>query len=209
LKKIFLFIIAIISLSVLSITTIGETSGQASADTEVPLAFLTNPIPDNITNQQNPVITIQIIDESTIDHSQTVLLINELDVSDWDETVKEQNSISHEVPEIFTLKDGNHTITLVIVDEHGNGKEYTWTFEVDKDFKEPEEEIDYFRLFIIGTIILVILVIIGLISSVLYLKVTKAFNFIKFYKRHPIDKEKVLLYLPMAVGGLIIIGAIL
>jgi pilus assembly protein TadC len=180
-----------------------------SADTDPPRAFLINPLPDNRTSDQNPVITIQLIDNSDINMNNFILEVDGFDVSDWEETEVSQTNITHHVPELFTMEEGNHTVHLFISDEHGNSQEYEWTFIVDLSYGKEKQEIDYFRIFMISIVlILIILFVIG-ISLVIYLKVTRDFNFIKFYRRHPLDTEKTIMFTPMIVGLMVFLGGMI
>jgi pilus assembly protein TadC len=203
--------ISIIILTILFSILITElgSSQETVNDTDPPQAFLTNPLANNKTSQVMPLIIIQLDDQSEIDIGNIYLEIDGFDVSDWEETAINQTAITHAVPELFKMKEGNHTVNLTIRDEHGNCKDYSWTFIVDKSYGKEEEEIDYFRIFIVAIMIILLITIISTISFAIYLKVAKSFNFIKFYKRHPIDGEKAFLYLPMAIGILVIAGGLL
>lgn len=184
-------------------------SQEASGDTEPPAAFLTNPLAGNKTNEETPLMTIQLMDESGIDEGSVKLQVDRLFVTDWDETNINQTLITHQVTELLPLTPGNHTVNLTVSDKNGNTAEYQWEFSMDPEYGKEEEEVNYFQIFLYSIGAILVLVIIGVVASAIYLKTTKDFNFVKFYKRHPLDYEKVSMYGPMIIGVIIILGGLL
>ncbi len=188
----------------------GSANSQ-SADTEPPRAFLTNPYANNITNEQTPVIVIQIVDESEIDIDSIKLEAYGFDdLQEWDETIINRTMITHPISEVFALGNGNHTVNLTISDIHGNEAYYSWNFTVDTSYSdEVDEEIDFFRLFLYSIFILASITAIALVLLVGYLKLVMDFNFVKFYKRHPLNKEKAVVLAPIIFGIFIFLGGLL
>lgn len=195
----------------LIITLIAIPGGESqSTDNEPPKAFLTNPYANNVTKETTPLLVIQIVDESNIDMDNIKLEAYGFDdLDEWEETTINQTTITHQISPIFALNNGNHTVKLSISDEHGNEADYAWNFTVNTNLKEERESVNYFRIFVIAIVIVVVIALITLLSIGIYLKVTKDFNFVKFYRRHPINKEKSLIITPIVIGILVFLGGLL
>lgn len=169
-------------------------------DTQSPLIVVTSPESTPILTK-TPTIVIQFEDENGIDTNSIDLIIDNIDVTDWELTKITPLNISYKPAGAFIWQNGNHTVELSLSDTHGNQASETWIFEVNTSLKKEEAGINFFfiiQLIFIGTII----AFAAVVSYILYLKKTKNFTFEKFFAQHPIKKEVFVIYVPILIGFL-------
>ncbi|MEM0493487.1 MAG: type II secretion system F family protein [Candidatus Thermoplasmatota archaeon] len=183
--------------------TVGYSSAQD--DTEPPTIIIISPLEYETIGNQTPIIKAEYNDNSGVDTGSVKIFIDQIDVTEWEETTITSSYVSYRVPEILKLKDGNHTVTIEVKDFYNNRVTKTWTFTVDTTKKLTlEEGIDLFTI-ITYIIYGVLIAFIIFILVIIYLKKTRRFTFKKFFARHPIQREVVTLYIPLLIGFFIII----
>jgi archaellum biogenesis protein FlaJ (TadC family) len=191
--------IIIFILTVLSL--LSYTPNISAQDDNIPpeITIISPQEATTITNQ-TPSIIAQYTDDSGIDIATIKITVDRFDVTEWEETTITATSITYTIPQIFKLKNGNHTVTIEISDIHKNHAVKTWTFTVDTSRSTTEEQgIDPLTIIIdifIGAIIFFVIFIL----YILYLKKTKKFTFKKFFARHPIKREVIILYIPLIIS---------
>lgn len=148
---------------------------------------------------------VQYADESDIDLSTVRIIVDQIDVTEWEETSITDTSVLYKVPQILRLQDGNHSVFIEVADTQGNRATKTWVFLVDTTQPTLQgESLDLFTIvtfFIYGALISAVL----FIFYILYLRKTRRFTFRKFFAQHPIQKEIITLYIPLILGFFIIL----
>lgn len=194
-KKI--LIIAIISTAILFLTCLPQI--EAQDDSTPPIISLISPIEsDEPLTDTMPTVKIEYSDDSEIDAKSVVLLVDNIDTTDWDETTVTQSYVAYIPPEMFQWKNGDHMVQITVSDIHGNKAMQSWTFIVDTGYSHAESTGPSFVLqyIILGTII--VFATVG--AYILYLKKTKKFTFEKFFARHPIEHNVVVIAIPVTLG---------
>lgn len=175
---------------------------NVKGDSTPPTITLLNPSDDSPISSSRPMITISYEDDSDINQKEILLLVDDVDVTDWDGTEINNDQITHIPPEIFSWDDGNHSVEVTVTDSEGNKATQSWTFVVDSTIQEEEEAgIDIINL-LKWIVIITIIIFACLAAYILFLKKTKGFTFEKFFAQHPIQKEFIVLYIPLILGFL-------
>ncbi len=168
------------------------------------------PKENQITNQPQQIIKIEFYDNFTVNPTTVSLIINnpsKIDVTQLEEeiTITKKN-ITYTPPEIFSFNKGNVTCILEVEDTNGTKIVKQWEFNVDPSASISKEEqlIDIFQI-VIYIIIGLIIGFTGFALYIIYLKKTKKFTFRKYFIQHPMQKNYLVIYLPIATAFLFII----
>ncbi len=193
----------LIPLIVLLLLTVAAPLAVAQ-DESPPVITIISPQQWQTISEIRPVIKVEYYDISGIETQSVTLIVDRIDVTDWEETTVTANAVTY-TPTLFTLEDGNHTIQVRVADTEGNTATETWTFFVDTTITEGEAEegLDVFTIVLI-ILIITALIFLGLGIYILYLKKTKGFTFEKFFVQHPIQKSVYVLYIPFILAFLFI-----
>ena len=182
---------------------------SVQADSQPPTVTIVYPTDGQIINETQPIIKVTYEDPDGISLSSIRLIVDSLDVTEFEETTIQETQLTYEVPEFFALPEGNHTVSVTIADNAGNQATITWTFRVDTTITTgPGIQID-FQTIILMLIFGIILFSIGFSLYILYLKRTRKFTFKKFFAQHPIQKEVLTIYIPLIVAFLFTIFTLL
>lgn len=177
----------------------------AQPDSTPPVITTVYPDPGIEITTNIPEIRVNYTDISDIDLSSVNIILDNLDITEWEETRITQTSISHTVPSLFKLIEGNHTISVSVSDIYGNTAQKEWIFSVNTTLPPAiEEALD------ITTILTYVglgagVAAAGFIVYILYLHKTKHFTFQKYFIQHPIQKTYLILYLPLAAAFIFIL----
>lgn len=192
------------------ILTIILTSSLASAENQnTGLIKKITPKQGEVSNKPQQTITIEFHENFTISPDSVSLNVNNpsnLDVVQLEEQINiEENKITYTPPEILEFEKGNVTCYLELKGTDGTTVLKEWQFKIDPSARVGEEQgIDIFQI--------VLYIIIGLIIGfivfavyILYLKKTKKFTFRKYFIQHPMQKNYLVIYLPVATAFLFIV----
>ncbi len=191
-----LTVILIISI-VVCINLANNTAGAENNKPEINVIY---PAENQTISETRPEIKVEYFDESAIKQSNIKIIFLDFDVTSWDETKITTDTLTHRVSEIFELKDGNYTVEIQVTDTQGNTAVKKWRFYVDTSITQTQSQgVDILQ------IITYILIGMGLgfavfAAYILYLKKTKKFTFKKYFIQHPMQKEYLVLYLPLATA---------
>jgi hypothetical protein len=132
-QKILLPIILILVLLIIPHAT-------AQTDNTPPQITSVSPKEGSIISSQIPVIQADYIDDSRINIKSVIIIVDNIDVTEWEETSIKLNQVTYQVPEIFKLRNGNHTITVKVSDMENNQATKTWNFTVDTSLPTVKEK---------------------------------------------------------------------
>lgn len=164
---------------------------------------LVNPKENSTITNQTPLIEISFFSQGGINTSSIILIVDKIDVTDFDYTKIKVDGLTYQVTEIFKLSDKNqHNVTISLSDYDGNHIEKTFSFLVDTDYVEQGPGLQEFAIWIlvgfgIGGA--------GFGIAILYLNKTKGFTFRKFFAKHPIPKRLFLMVIPAVAAVLFIL----
>ncbi len=191
----------LLSLILLTLAIIGICV-TAQQDNQPPQITIISPQENTSIQTSTPAITIKYFDSYGINLNSIEIIVDGIDVTEWEETIIESTQLSYIPSEIFQLKDGNHTVEITVSDMNNNPATVSWTFIVNTTQKQlAEEGIDIYVIIsytIIGSTIGIVLF--GL--YIFYLKKSKKFTFKKYFIQHPIHKKYLVLYLPFIIAFL-------
>ena len=178
---------------------------SAQDDTTPPTIVMISPQEGEIITNQTPNFIVEYYDLSGIDTTTVRIIVNNLDVSDWEETTITATSVTYKVPQILRLQEGNHTVTVEVTDIYNNKATKTWMFVVDLTQTILEEQgIDLFTI-LTYIIYAAVISVIAFCLWILYLKKTRKFTFRKYFAQHPIQQEIISLYIPLLAGFFVIL----
>ncbi len=197
-KRLGLIIIILIIISIF-------IPGSTAQDDQYPEIKIIYPPANQSIPYTTPEIKAEFKSLFQIDLSKVKIVVDNKDVSDWDETTIREDYVAY-TPSVLRLRDGNHTVKVSVTDASGQSNEIEWTFKVDTTIviEEDTNGIDVFGIIIyilIGTMLFFL--ILGI--YIFYLKRTKKFTFRKYFAQHPVHKEYFLLYLPIGIAFFFII----
>ena len=191
------FAFALFSFLLISAITIPSFAQE----TTKPIIALESPSDTEILVETQQTVVISYQDDSGINTDSITLIVDDFDVTDWEETTITETETRYKTSEIFPWKNGNHTVEFIIEDTEGNRANQTWQFTVDTAMKGRIDPMLILSYILIATAIAFIAV--GI--YILYLKITKGFTFEKFFAQHPIKTEIFTIYLPVIAGFLFIL----
>jgi archaellum biogenesis protein FlaJ (TadC family) len=167
------------------------------------------PLKDDIITTKTPIIYVNYSDDTGIDTDRGIMKVDGFPVTMLEEETEITGTYIQYTPsEIFQLEEGNHTVYVELFDLSGNKKTLEWSFSVNITLLSEEERIDVFSIvlyIILGSGIATI----ALFIYILYLKKTKKFTFKKYFAQHPLQKEYIILYLPIILAFVFVILAFL
>jgi archaellum biogenesis protein FlaJ (TadC family) len=109
------------------------------------------------------------------------------------------SSVTCPVPAILPLKPGLWNVTVAVTDTNGNSLNVTWNFTVNPNATVASAPIFSIKaqtvLLYIG--IGALIAVAAFFAYVWYLKQTTRFAFRKYFATHPIQKEYLVLYIPL------------
>ncbi len=191
--------IAIISIMLFSI--ILSTSVSIAQDHS--LIKSVYPEDGSIVNTQMPTISVEFMDGVEIDEKTIILeigKINMLDAEDPEQFTFDGKVFTYTPTEIWRFKNKqNYTINFYVEDTLGNSDEISWEINIDLSHKDAEAGIDVLAI-ITYVFYGIIIGVIGFILFILYLKITKKFTFRKYFAQHPMQKNYLVIYLPITVA---------
>jgi archaellum biogenesis protein FlaJ (TadC family) len=170
---------------------------------------------------ENPLIIISPQDRETIRETTPTIQVNyppvdqaaitiAMTIDRYLEIPQEElkitsTNVSYTIPKFLALKNGNHTITVTVSSINGQPATITWTFTVDTSLPGPVvlkfDPLSLILYILLGAIIFFIVFFL----YILYLKKNKKFTFKKFFIRHPIKREVIILYIPFIIGFFVIL----
>ena len=110
--------------------------------------------------------------------------------------------LSCPVPTILPLKNGIWNVTVTVSDSVGNTANLTWNFTVDPNATVAGAPVFSIRAqTILEYVGIGAAVAVGIFAIyILYLRHTSRFAFRKYFATHPIQKEYLVLYIPLVVA---------
>ncbi|HEV2316536.1 MAG TPA: type II secretion system F family protein [Thermoplasmata archaeon] len=196
----------LVPLLLLSVALLGVLPASVATDhpatspiTITPVA----PLPGATINSETPNITATFTDTAgRIDPSTLVIYIDTENVTGIQGVQVTPTKVSYQVPNILKLSNGNHTATITIGDTSGHTAQYSWGFVVNTSAVSPSPPLGG-----VSASRLVLYVILGAAIAgagygawILYLKQTRNFTFRKYFATHPVNKQYLVLYVPVVAA---------
>lgn len=161
---------------------------------------ISTPKDGEMVRNTRPTIQANFTGENA-DITKVTILIDGMDVTEFDEETEiTALYVKYTPSEILQLKDGNHTVKITATSKNAKQAEIEWTFIINTTLP-PVEEGKIPILLIVQYI--VIGVCIGLLIFtiyIIYLSKKKGFTFRKHFAKHPMQKNYLVLYLPIALA---------
>ncbi len=166
------------------------------------------PEPNSDITELRPKIRVEYSDPDGIDINSVVMKFGIYDVTEFEEITEiTEEYITYEVPQVFILERGkNYTVTVTVSDTNGNTAQKSWKFGVTE---KPPATLQGFSIDILAISMFLLIgtaiVGAGIGVYILYLKQTKDFTFRKFFAQHPMQKQYVIIYLPLTIAFIFIL----
>jgi archaellum biogenesis protein FlaJ (TadC family) len=183
---------------------LGTVRGQSTAVAGPILIVALSPSPNATVSSTNPTIAASYSDTGpgVIVPSTVYLFVNGQNVSGVNGFNVSGTQVSYTPPSILSLKNGNQTVTVKVVDSDGVTGSLTWNFTVNTALVTPSNPLGNIK---ITTLLLyvaigaaVTLAAVG--GYILFLKQTTRFTFRKYFATHPVERKYLVLYIPVAIA---------
>ncbi|MCI4341018.1 MAG: type II secretion system F family protein [Thermoplasmata archaeon] len=167
-----------------------------------------SPTPLGTISSQTPNITATFSDAgASVIPGSVLMFVDNLNVTATGTLVVTPTRVTYLVPSILKLANGNHTVTVSASDNAGNHAEYSWGFVVDTSLPPSGNP-----LIGLSPISLILYVAVGaaVVSGgyggyILYLKRTRKFTYRKYFATHPLNKDYLVLVIPLVVAFLVVL----
>jgi pilus assembly protein TadC len=159
-------------------------------------------------SSETPTIQASYTDTgASINPASVILVVDGVNVTGLDSVKITSTSITYVVPSILKLANGNHTVTLSLSDSAGNQAEYSWGFVVNTALPPSSGPLGGLNPL---TVLLFVAVGAALASGsyggyILYLRRVRHFTYRKYFATHPVNKEYLVLVIPLLVAFLVVI----
>ncbi|MCI4335855.1 MAG: type II secretion system F family protein [Thermoplasmata archaeon] len=167
-----------------------------------------SPVPGGVSHTNVPNISATWTDSAgAIDPGQVVIDVNGINITGVQSVVISSAGFYYDVPTILKLPSGNNTVSVFVADGAGNHAQSSWGFVVNT---APVAGPGALAGFSLEGVVLDIAVGAGLFGAafgayILYLKRTRRFTFRKYFATHPVNKEYLVLYVPLILAFLVVL----
>lgn len=202
-------VLALVALAVL-LPLAGVVVGQPVVGAAGPAITITptSPTPGSVEHGTQPNISATWTDAAgTVDPNLVIVDVDGLNVTGLQEMVITSQGFYYNVPSILKLSPGNATVSVYASDDAGNHAEYSWGFIVSTSAATGQSPISGFSLEGLVVDVAIGAAIVGGAFGgwILYLKWTRRFTFRKYFATHPINKEYLVLYVPLVIAFLVVL----
>lgn len=182
-------------------------SGTAAASGSPIVITPTSPAPQSVIASSTPTLSASFSDSGgTIDPSSVAVTLDGTNITGFDGFVVSATGFSYPVPRILALSTGNHTVTVSVSDTQGNSAQYSWGFVVNASAAGSTPILSIgVESIIVDIAIAAAVAAAGAGAYILYLKRTRKFTFRKYFATHPVKKEYVTLYIPLAAATVFVL----
>jgi archaellum biogenesis protein FlaJ (TadC family) len=163
----------------------------------------TSPLPGSQEPSPTPTIQASFSDsEGSVIPNDVSVVVGPYNITDSTGYTVSKTSVTAPVPTILPLKPGLYNVTVSVTDTSGVSYNYTWNFTYN-----PNATVATSPVFSIKVQTILLYIGIGALVAVAvffgyiwYLKQTARFAFRKYFATHPIQKDYLVLYIPLAVA---------
>lgn len=193
---------AILVLTIAILPVILVPSVQATGNSAITITP-TSPLPGSQEPSATPTIQASFSDtEGSIIPNDVAVIVGPYNITDSTGYTASKTSVSAPLPTILPLKPGMYNVTIFVTDTAGVSANYTWNFTYN-----PNATVATSPVFSIKVQTILLYIGIGALVAVAvffgyiwYLKQTARFAFRKYFATHPIQKDYLVLYIPLAVA---------
>lgn len=194
-------LLGVFVLAVLPGLAVGSSEHQATANSFT--IDPTSPVPGSTIGSQTPSISASFTDtEGTVNPTSVIIVVDGINVTGFQNVTISTSSVTYLVPSILKLKYGESTVNISASDTSGHTAFVSWGFDVNASATSSGLgglNVNLGQLVIdisIGSAV----VLAGFGGYILYLRRTRKFTFHKYFATHPVNKEYLVLLLPLAVA---------
>jgi archaellum biogenesis protein FlaJ (TadC family) len=168
----------------------------------------TSPTAGSTIASQTPTISASFSDnEGTVVPSSVFMTVNRINVTGFQNFTVTTSSVTYIVPAILKLHYGETTVNITATDSAGHTAFVSWGFNVNASAISNGVgglNINFEQLVLDATIGSAVIAA-GFGGYILYLKRTRKFTFHKYFATHPVNKEYLVLLLPLAVAFFVVL----
>jgi pilus assembly protein TadC len=171
----------------------------------------TYPLPNATIHTQEPNITATFTDpSSSIQLSTVVVKVDGVDVTNVEGTTITEQGVRYNVSSLLKLKYGNASVDILATDGQNYQANYSWNFTVAPPVSGPGPGLGIKPL----TLLLYVGIGSGIFgiafgSTYLYARQARRFAFRKYFAIHPVEREYLVLYIPLAVTFVVTLLALI
>jgi archaellum biogenesis protein FlaJ (TadC family) len=193
----------VLAVALLPVLLAAPVASAASTGTSLITITAVSPTPGSQEPSKTPTIQASFTDSGgTILPSTVTVQVGEYNLTDSQGWKATPQGVTVPVPAILPLKNGLWNVTVGVSDTTGQTTNYTWNFTVNPNATVAAAPIFSVKAqtvlfdFGIGAVIAVL----AFFAYIWYLKQTTRFAFRKYFATHPIQKEYLVLYIPLVVA---------
>ncbi|MCI4369053.1 MAG: type II secretion system F family protein [Thermoplasmata archaeon] len=166
-----------------------------------------SPLPGSQIDTLTPNITVTYSDANgTIDPGSVFIVVNGVNVTSFDGVRISAKELSYQVPSIFKLRSGNNTVNISVSDTSGHTNEISFGFATVAGGSSSGPLLSFNLEGVVIDIALGAVVCLGAFGGyILYIKRTRRFAFYKYFATHPVNKEYLVLVVPLIIAVFVIL----
>lgn len=187
------------------------STGHFSVDYGNLVITPTYPLPNSTIHTQEPNITATFTDPvATVQVSSVVVKVDGVDVTNVEGTTITAQGLRYDVPGLLKLRYGNASVDILATDSQNYQANYSWNFTVAPPVSGPGPGLGIKPL----TLLLYVGIGTGIFgiafgSTYLYARQARRFAFRKYFAIHPVEREYLVLYIPLAVTFVVALLALI
>jgi len=169
---------------------------------------IVSPAPNSTVTTTTPTLAAEFTDHvAQIDPASVSVFVDGINETATDLVVVTQTSVTYTVPSILRLPDGPNNASITASDVARHSATVFWTFTVAPAPATPFNPLS-------GVKPTTILLYIGIAAAlaggavggyILFLKMTTRFTLRRYFATHPVQKDYLVLYLPIAVAFIVLL----
>jgi archaellum biogenesis protein FlaJ (TadC family) len=163
-----------------------------------------SPAPNSTVSSSTPTIVASYSDtgSGTINPATVYLVVDGANVTGVNGFNASTTQVSYTPPTILALSNGDHNVTVTVVDNLGNTASLSWNFTVNTNLVVAPSPLG-------GIKITTVLIYVGIGAAIacgavggyiLFLRQTARFTFRRYFATHPVEKNYLVLYIPVAIA---------
>ena len=184
--------------------------GHLSAEDSPLLITPTYPLPNSTIYTEEPNITATFTDPAAaVNPSSVEVRVDGIDVTNVEGDSITAQGIRYDIPGLLKLPYGNASVNIIASDALNNRANYTWNFSVQPALPSPGLGLSIKPL----TLLLYVGIGAGIFGIAFgggyaYMRQVRHFAFRKYFATHPVEKQYLVLYLPIAVAFVVTLFAL-
>jgi len=202
----FALVVGLVGLTLVG--SIARASAEPGAGPHPLTIVIDSPKPDATVPTETPTLSATFVDTvSTVVPSSVVVIVDGLNVTASGDVNATATSVSYHVPPVLKLRIGANNATITASDAAGNTAKVFWNFTVAPTSGGAGNPLSGLKpttvLLYVGGVAAAAGAVVG--GYILFLKMTTRFTLRRYFATHPVQKDYLVLYLPLVAAFIVLI----